>query len=149
MSDWENKIMKHRKKRNFLQSLKCGKYYKYYYCPHAKKVCKGFEIKNEGEYHDLHDQSNTLLLANVFENFRNMCYEIYGLDPAKFLSASGLAWQVPLKKTKVKLNLLTDIDMMLMVEKVSDAWLKPYIEKSTDLKKKQKTILKKIFQVDE
>ena len=97
----------------------------------------------------MHDQSNTLLLANVFENFRNMCYEIYGLDPAKFLSASGLAWQVPLKKTKVKLNLLTDIDMMLMVEKVSDAWLKPYIEKSTDLKKKQKTILKKIFQVDE
>ena len=94
--------MKHRKKRNFLQSLKCGKCYKYYYCPHAKNVSKSFEIKNEGEYHDLYDQSDTLLLANVSENFRNMCYEIYGLDPAKNFSASGLAWQAPLKKTKVK-----------------------------------------------
>ena len=62
-------------------------------------------------------QSNTILLANVFENFRNMCLEIYELDPAKFLSAPGLAWQVTLKKTKVKLYLLTDVDMLLMVEK--------------------------------
>ena len=62
-------------------------------------------------------QSNTLLLADVFENFRNMCLEIYELDPAKFLSAPGLAWQAALKKTKVKLDLLTDIDMLLMVEK--------------------------------
>ena len=62
-------------------------------------------------------QSDTLLLADVFENFRNMCLEIYKLDPAKFLSAPGLAWQAALKKTKVKLDLLTDIDMLLMVEK--------------------------------
>ena len=47
-----------------------------------------------------------------------MCREIYELDPAKFLSAPGLAWQAALKKTKVKLDLLTDIDMLLMVEKV-------------------------------
>ena len=53
-------------------------------------------------------QSNTLLLADVFENFRNMCLEIYELDPAKFLSAPGLAWQAALKKTKVKLDLLTE-----------------------------------------
>ena len=46
-----------------------------------------------------------------------MCLEIYELDPAKFLSAPGLAWQAALKKTKVKLDLLTDIDMLLMVEK--------------------------------
>ena len=46
---------------------------------HAKKVCKDFEIKNLGEYHDLYVQSNTLLLADVFENFRNMCLEIYKL----------------------------------------------------------------------
>ena len=84
---------------------------------HAKIVCKDFEIKNLGEYHDLYVQSNTLLLADVFENFRNMCLEIYELDPAKFLSAPGLAWQAALKKTKVKLDLLTDIDMLLMVEK--------------------------------
>ena len=46
-----------------------------------------------------------------------MCFEIYELDPAKFLSAPGLAWQAALKKTKVKLDLLTDTDMLLMVEK--------------------------------
>ena len=65
----------------------------------------------------MHVQSNLLLLAAVFENFRNMCLEIQGLDPAKFLSAARLAWQAGLKKTKVKLDLLTDIDMFLMVEK--------------------------------
>ena len=63
-------------------------------------------------------QRDTLLLADVFENFRNMCLEIYELDPTKFLSATGLAWQAALKKTKVKLDLLTDINMLLMVEKV-------------------------------
>ena len=62
-------------------------------------------------------QSDILLLADAFENFRNMCVKICKLDPAKFLSASGLAWQVALNKTKVKLDLLTDIDILLMVEK--------------------------------
>ena len=61
-------------------------------------------------------QCNTFLLADVFEIFRNKCIEIYELDPAHFLSAPGLAWQACLKKTKVKLE-LTDIDMLLMVEK--------------------------------
>ena len=69
-----------------------------------------------GEYHDLYVQSDTLLLADVFENFRNMCIKVYELDPVHFLSAPGLAWQVCLKKTKVKLELLTDNDMLLMVE---------------------------------
>ena len=62
-------------------------------------------------------QSDTLLLADVFENFRDMCLKIYELDPAKFLSAPGLAWQAAFKKTKVKLDLSTDIDMLLMVER--------------------------------
>ena len=62
-------------------------------------------------------QSNTFLLSDIFGNFRNMCINIYELDPAKFLSAPGLAWQTALKKTKVKLDLLSDIDMLLMVEK--------------------------------
>ena len=84
---------------------------------HAQKVWKVFGIKNLGEYHDLYVQSDTLLLADVFENFRDKCIEIYELDPAHFLSAPGLAWQACLKKTKVKLELLTDIDMLLMVEK--------------------------------
>ena len=65
----------------------------------------------------MHVQSDTILLADVFENFRNMCIKIYELDPAKFLSTPGLAWQAALKNTKVKLNLLTDIYMLLMVEK--------------------------------
>ena len=57
------------------------------------------------------------MLADVFENFRNKCIEICKLDPAHFLAAPGLAWQACLKKTKVELELLTDIDMLLMVEK--------------------------------
>ena len=59
---------------------------------HEKKVWKNFEIKNLGEYNDFHVQSNTLLLAHAFENFRNKCIETYELDPAHFLSATGLAW---------------------------------------------------------
>ena len=62
-------------------------------------------------------QSDTLLLADVFENFRNMCLDIYGLDPVYFVSAPGLAWQACLKKTGVKLELITDYDMLLMIEK--------------------------------
>ena len=60
---------------------------------------------------------DTLLLGDAFENFQNMCLEIYELDPAHFPSVPGLAWQASLKKTKVKSDLLTDIDMLLMVEK--------------------------------
>ena len=66
---------------------------------HAQKVWDVFEIKNLGEYHNLYAQSDTLLLADVFENFRNMCLEIYELDPTYFVSAPGLAWQACLKKT--------------------------------------------------
>ena len=84
---------------------------------HTKRVCKNFEIENLGEYHNLYVQSDRLLLAEVFENFQKMCLEIYELDPAKKFSAPELAWQAALKKTKVKLDLLTDIDMLLMLEK--------------------------------
>ena len=62
-------------------------------------------------------QSDTLLLADMFENFRDKCNEIYELDPVYFVSAPGLAWQAYLKKTGVKLELLTNYDMLLMVEK--------------------------------
>ena len=57
------------------------------------------------------------MLADVFKNFKNKCIEIYELDPAHFLSAPGLAWQACLKKTEVKLELLTNVDMLSMVEK--------------------------------
>ena len=83
---------------------------------HALKVWKEFSLKNLGEYHDLYIQSDTTLLADVFENFRDKCIEICGLDPAHFLSASGLSWQACLKKTGVKLELLTDNDMLSMHE---------------------------------
>ena len=65
---------------------------------HAKRVCKYFEIKNLAEYHDLCLKSDTLLLADVFENVRKICLKVYHLDPVKFLSAPGLAWQAALKK---------------------------------------------------
>ena len=84
---------------------------------HAKKIFRNFNIKNLGDYRDLYVQSDTLLLADVFENFGNMCYNIYELDPGYFLSAPGLTWQACLKKAGVRLELLIDNDMLLMVEK--------------------------------
>ena len=57
---------------------------------HARKVWKDFEIENLGDYHNLYVRKDTLLLADVFENFKNKCIEIYELDPAHFLSALGL-----------------------------------------------------------
>ena len=80
---------------------------------HGKKARKHFEIKHLGEYHNFYVQSNTLLLADVFQSFQNMCLEIYELVPARFLTKPGLAWQAALKKTKINLDLLTDIDMPL------------------------------------
>ena len=83
---------------------------------HGNNVFKRFELKNIGEYHDLYVQSDTLLLADVFEKFRNTCIKVYERDPAHFLSLPGLAWQACLKKTNIKIELLTDYDMLLMVE---------------------------------
>ena len=83
---------------------------------HANNVFKRFKLKTLGENHDLYVQSHTLLLADVFENFRNTCLEVYELDPVHFLSLPGLAWQACLKKTSMKLELLTDYNMLLMVE---------------------------------
>ena len=84
---------------------------------HAKRVFKNLSNKSLGDFHDLYVQSDTMLVAYLFENFRNMCIKVYELDPAHFLSAPGLARQACLKKTEVKLELLTDVDMLLMVEK--------------------------------
>ena len=75
---------------------------------HAKKISKEFEIKILGEYHDLYLKTDTLPLANFSESFWEMCLQICHLDPAKFLSAPGLAWQAALKKTKVKQELLVE-----------------------------------------
>ena len=83
---------------------------------HGNNVFNKFKLNNLGEYHDLYVQSDTLLLADVFENFRDMSLKEYELDAAHFLSLPGLAWQACLKKTGVELELLTGYVMLLMVE---------------------------------
>ena len=83
---------------------------------HGTNVFNKFKLNNLGDYHDLYVQRDTLLLADVFENFRDMCLKEYELDPAHFLSLTGLTWQACLKKTNIELELLTDYDMLLMVE---------------------------------
>ena len=84
---------------------------------HAKKVWDVFNMKTLQDYHNLHNETDVLLLADVFENFRNICLENYKLDPGHYLTAPGLAWDACLKMTKVNLELLTDVDMLLMVER--------------------------------
>ena len=77
-------------------------------------------VRNEKsikDYHNLYNQADVLLLADVYENFRDICIKNYKLDPAHYYTAPGLAWDAALKVTEVKLELLTDIDMLLMVEK--------------------------------
>ena len=83
----------------------------------VKKVWKVFGMKTLQDYHDLYNVTDVLLLADVFENFRNICMENYKLDPAHYFTAPGLAWDACLKITDVELELLSDIDMLLMIEK--------------------------------
>ena len=84
---------------------------------HAQKVWRVFNLKNLGEYHDLYLKTDIILLANVFEAFRDTCLEYYRLNPAHFYTSPGLAWQACLKKKGVKLELLSDSDMLLMFER--------------------------------
>ena len=84
---------------------------------HAKQVWEALGCRNLGDYHNLYVETDTLLLADVFENFRKVCQEKYGLDPAHYHSAPGLSWDALLKKTGVELELLTDLDMHLMIER--------------------------------
>ena len=84
---------------------------------HAKKVWNAFGMESLKDYHELYNKTDTLLLADVFENFRNICMSNYGLDPAHYYTSPGLAWDACLKITKIKLELLSDVDMLLMIEK--------------------------------
>ena len=84
---------------------------------HACRAWREFRIRNMGEYHDLYLRTDVILLANVFESFRRVCLEKYGLDPSHFYTAPGLAWKACLKKTGVSLKLFLDSDMLLMFER--------------------------------
>ena len=89
---------------------------------HGNNVFNKFKLNNLGDYHDLYVQSDTLLLADVFENFRDMCLKEYELDPAHFLSLPGLAWQACLKKTNVELELLTDFIISINGKRRNKRW---------------------------
>ena len=84
---------------------------------HTCKVWRDFGIRKLGEYHDLYLKTDVILLANIFKAFRKVCLDNYGLDPAHFYTAPGLAWHTCLKKTKIRLELLLDPDMLLMFER--------------------------------
>ena len=84
---------------------------------HAQTVWNTFNLKTMGDYHDLYLKSDTLLLADIFENFRKTCLQYYKLDPCHYFSSPGLSWDAMLKMTKIKLELITDIDMFQFIEK--------------------------------
>ena len=74
-------------------------------------------MKTFKEYHELYNVTDVLLLADVFENFRDICLKNYGLDPVYYFTAPGLAWDACLKLTDIDLELLSDYNMLLMFEK--------------------------------
>ena len=84
---------------------------------HAKKVWSVFKIRDLGEYHDLYLKTDVLLLADVFESFRKTCLEYYKLDPYNYFSAPGLSWDALLRMTKINLDLISDVDQQLFIEK--------------------------------
>ena len=84
---------------------------------HAKRVWKVFEHKDMGDYQDMYLRTDVLLLADVMEAYRQKCYTNYGLDPMHYLTTPGFAWDALPKMTKQELELLTDYDMQLFIEK--------------------------------
>ncbi|XP_018399567.1 PREDICTED: uncharacterized protein LOC108777234 [Cyphomyrmex costatus] len=84
---------------------------------HAVNVWQRFSIQTLSEYSDLYLKTDVLLLADVFENFRDSCVASYGLDPAYYYTLPGFTWDAMLKHTGVKFELLTDIDMVMFVER--------------------------------
>ncbi|XP_065650901.1 uncharacterized protein LOC136079114 [Hydra vulgaris] len=84
---------------------------------HAQTVWNEFHCKTFKDYHDLYNVSDVLLLTDVFKNFIDVCMNCYKLDPAWYYTSPGLAWDAALKKTKVKLELLSDYDMILIIKK--------------------------------
>ena len=83
----------------------------------AKNVWNAFKMKTMGHYHDLYLMTNVFLLADVFENFIKMYLSYYGLDPCHYFSSPGLSWDAMLKMTGIELELISDIDMHMFIEK--------------------------------
>lgn len=84
---------------------------------HALEVWNAFDIRSLGEYTELYLKTDVLLLASIFEKFRKSCMEIYGLDPAFYITAASLSWDSMFKFTRVRIELLTDVDQLLFIEK--------------------------------
>jgi hypothetical protein len=84
---------------------------------HAQKVWSTFKCETFRDYHMIYLQTDTILLSDVFENFRDMCLEAYKLDPAHYYTSPGLSWSALLKHSRVSLDLIQDPDMLLMVER--------------------------------
>ena len=84
---------------------------------HAQNVWDEYQCKTFRDYHDLYNVSDVLILMDVFENFRDVCIKNYGIDPAHHYTAPGVAWDAALKMTKIKLELISDDDMLMMVQK--------------------------------
>ena len=84
---------------------------------HAQKVYKEFGCETFRDYHDIYNMSDVLILADVFENFRDVCHTYYRLDPAWYYTSPGLAWDAMLKLTEIQLELLIDPDMLLLFQR--------------------------------
>ena len=83
----------------------------------AQKIWEHVGIRNLGQYHDLYLRTDVLLLTDVSENFRDLCLEYYGLDPAHYFTLPNFAWDAMLLKTGVEIDPLTDQEMYEMIEK--------------------------------
>ena len=83
----------------------------------ANNTWNVFKMKTVGDYRDLYLKTDVLLLAGIFEIFISTCLDFYGLDPCHYFSSPGLSWDAMLKMTKIKLDLISDIDMHLFIEK--------------------------------
>ena len=112
-------------------------------------ACHVFDVtkcKNMGDYHDLYLKTDCILLCDIFQQFRSLCLKQYGLDPAHYYTSPGLSWSAMLKKTKVCLELMTDINQVLFIERgirggisqISNRYKKannPYVENFDPSKK--------------
>ncbi len=112
---------------------------------HAKKVWSTFNCETMRDYHDLYLKTDVLLLADVMTEFRKTCKKAYGLDALHYYTSPGLAWDAMLKYTGTELDLLSDSDMYLMIEKGIHCFMRSYIDLNTNMRTKGTTDFEKDF----